>query len=186
MAPIEVLFGAMVLLFALIGLVRGFLRELGVLLGLLIVLSILNQFEPHFDQGFVRAMDIGDGIVASQNQAGVQSWMYVGIIMVTAFVSYAGERLSFGGGRLSGAFGIGLGLLIGALNGYLIAGSIWYYLDKWDYAIASLAFSQEGLSEVARRILPYLPLNFLGQPFLLGISMLVYLTVLLLIARMIR
>ncbi|NLX43142.1 MAG: hypothetical protein GXY79_06655, partial [Chloroflexi bacterium] len=47
MAPIEVLFGALILVFALIGVVRGVHRELGVttvLITVLLVLSVLGPF----------------------------------------------------------------------------------------------------------------------------------------------
>jgi len=82
--------------------------------------------------------------------------------------------------------GLVLGLLTGAVNGYLIAGSVWYYLDRWDYALPFLGFSVEGLSGTAQSLVAYLPLNLLGQPLLLGQSWLFYLAVALIIARVIR
>jgi len=79
-----------------------------------------------------------------------------------------------------------LGLLTGMLNGYLIGGSIWFYMNKFDYPIAFLGFSAEKLSGLAREVIGFLPTNFLGQPVLLGQSLLLYLSVLLIIARVVR
>ncbi len=186
MAPIELFFGVLVFVFALIGLVRGFLRELGVTTVMMFALFVLDTFEPYLDQGVNKVMTLGDGLIQAQSQDATQTALFVLVILVVAFISYAGETLAFGGDGPSGALGSGLGLLIGAFNGYLIAGSIWYYLDKWDYAIRWMGFSSEGLSDLAEALVGFLPNNFLGQPFLLGQSLLLYLAAVLIIARVIR
>jgi uncharacterized membrane protein required for colicin V production len=185
-APIELFFGVLVLVFALIGLVRGFLRELGVTTVMMFALFVLHLFEPFLDQGVTRVMAMGDGLVEAQSQSGVQTGLFVIVIAVIAFISYAGETLSFAGESPRGPLGIILGALIGGLNGYLIAGSVWYYLHKWDYAIAWMGFSSEQLSETAQSLVEFMPIAFLGQPFLLGQSLLLYLAALLIIARVIR
>ena len=185
MAPIEVLFGALVLMFALIGLVRGFLRELGVTTVLVIVLLALHLLEPLLEQGLGRILASGDALQTARVQAG-QTWFFVLVIVSAAFISYAGETLSFRGERLGGALGMGLGLITGAVNGYLAVGSIWYYLDRWDYAIGFLGLRADALSEKAQSLIAYLPLNLLGQTLFLGESWLLYLALFLLIARVIR
>ncbi len=186
MAPIELFFGVLVFVFALIGLVRGFMRELGVTTVMMFALFVLDTFEPFLDQGVGKVMALGNGLVQAQNQGAAQTLLFVIVILVVAFISYAGETLAFGGDGPHGALGSGLGLLIGAFNGYLIAGSVWYYLHKWDYAIRWMGFSSEQLSDLAKSLVDFLPITFLGQPFLLGQSLLLYLAAVLIIARVIR
>lgn len=186
MIPIEYAFGTLVLIFTLIGIVRGFLRELGVTMVMLFVLFVLSLLEPFLDQGFTKLTELAAGVLHPGNQARVQTWFFISLITIIAFISYAGETLSFGGERLGGFLGGALGALIGAFNGYLIAGSIWYYLHKWEYAISWLGFAPDQLSERAQTIIKFLPISFLGQPFLFGQSLLLYLALALIIARVVR
>jgi hypothetical protein len=79
-----------------------------------------------------------------------------------------------------------LGSLTGLLNGYLIAWTIWYYMDKYSYPVTWLRFSADGLSGLAQGIIDFLPLNFLGQPILFGQSLLLFLSLLLINARVAR
>ena len=184
MAPIEVFFGAIVLIFALIGLVRGFLRELGVTTVMMFLLFFLSRFEAQLDRGMVKLMS-ADLVPAGEKDLW-QCVLFVFVIAAAAFVSYQGETLAFGGQPPRGAQAVVLGLVTGLLNGYLIAGSIWFYLHKYGYPIAFMGFSAEGLSSFARGLIDFLPLTFLGQPVLLGQSLLLYLSGLLILARVIR
>ncbi len=184
MAPIEVFFGAIVLIFALIGLARGFLRELGVTTVLMFLLFFLSRFEPQLDKGMVRIM--GANLLPAGDKDLWQCVLFVFVIAAAAFVSYQGETLSFGGQAPRGGQAVLLGLVTGLLNGYLIAGSIWFYMHKFGYPIAFMGFSGATLSGFAQGLVDYLPLTFLGQPVLLGQSLLLYLSGLLIMARVIR
>ncbi len=184
MVPIEVFFGAIVLMFSLIGLARGFLRELGVTTVMMFLLFFLNQFEEQLDRGLVKVMSAG--LVPAGQTELWQCALFVFIIVAAAFVSYQGETLSFVGQPSRGVLSVVLGLLTGLLNGYLIAGSIWFYLHKYGYPIPFMGFSAAQLSTLAQVLINYLPLTFLGQPVLLGQSLLLYLSGLLILARVIR
>lgn len=186
MAPIEVFFGAILLIFGLIGLARGFLKELGVTLPIIFLLFFLNQFSQQLDVGLVKALDASGPAMPTARKDLVQCWLYILMLTAAAFVSYSGETLTFGGQAPRGPQAILLGSLTGLLNGYLVVGSIWYYMDKFNYPIGFLGFSTERLSRFATSLVPFLPLNFLGDPFLLGQSLLLYLSALLLLARVIR
>jgi uncharacterized membrane protein required for colicin V production len=100
-APIEVFFGVIVFLFALIGLVRGFLRELGVTTVIMFLLFFLNQFEPYLDTGLDRV--VATGMVSSATGDGganaLRFWIFAFVIMGAAFISYQGETLAFAGPR---------------------------------------------------------------------------------------
>lgn len=186
MAPIEVFFGLIVFVFSLIGLARGFLKELGVTTVMMCLLFFLSLFEPHLDRGMVKVLSANTQFVALDRKDEIQCWIFVFVVVSAAFVSYQGETLAFGGEAPRGSQGVLLGLLTGLLNGYLIAGAIWYHMDKLNYPIAVLGFSSDKLSGFARGLIEFLPTNFLGQPILFGQSLLLYLSGLLIMARVIR
>lgn len=186
MVSIEVFFAIIVFIFSLIGLARGFLKELGVTAVIMFLLLFLSKFEPYLDRGMVKMLSMSTRISALQNHGLMQCWLYVFVLVGATFISYQGETLAYGGQPLRGAQGILLGWLTGLLNGYLVAGSLWFYMDKFNYPIAFLGFSADKLSPFARELVPFLPLAFLGQPVLFGQGLLLYLTGLLLLARVIR
>jgi hypothetical protein len=186
LAPIEVFFGAILLIFTLIGLARGFLKELGVTLPIIFLLFFLNQFSRQLDVGLAKALDVGTSVLPAARKDLMQCWLYIFLLTAAAFVSYQGETLAFGGQSPKGPQAVLLGALTGLLNGYLVVGSIWYYMDKFDYPITFLGFSADRLSHFATSLISFLPLNFLGEPILLGQSLLLYLSALLLLARVIR
>jgi len=185
-APIEVFFGLIVFIFSLIGVARGLLKELGVTTVMMCLLFFLSLFEPYLDKGMVKVLTANSQFVPVDKKDEVQCWLFVFMIVSAAFVSYQGETLAFGGEPPRGLQGVLLGLLTGLLNGYLIAGAIWFYMDKLSYPIAVLGFSSDKLSGLAREIIDFLPVNFLGQPILFGQSLLLYLSALLILARVIR
>jgi len=186
MAPIEVFFGVIVFIFALIGLARGFLKELGVTMVVMFVLFFLSLFEPQLDRGLTKVMTMGKRFLPTTNVDLIKCWLFIFVVGATAFVSYQGETLAFGGQPPKGAQGILLSLLVGMLNGYLIVGSIWFYMDKFHYPIKFLGFSTDKLSKLAQGMIHFLPVSFLGQPILFGQSMLLFLSMALILARVIR
>lgn len=186
MAPIEVVFGIIVLIFACIGLGRGFLKELGTTTVMMVLLFFLSRFDPYLDRGMTRGIAALSSSATGQDVLLVKCLLLVFVVAGAAFTSYHGETLAFGGVPPRGVQGVALGLLTGSLNGYLIGGSIWYFMDKFGYPIGVLGFSPELLSATARRVIEYLPLNFLAQPVLLGESLLLYLSAMLVIARVAR
>ncbi len=186
MAPIEVVFAILVFVFALIGLGRGFLKELGTTTVMMILLFFMSRFDVYLDRGLVKGITTVDATVTSDQVALVECTVLVFVVMAVAFLSYHGETLAFSGELPRGVQSVVLGLMTGGLNGYLIAGSVWYYMDKFSYPIGLLGFTRENISLVAAQIVDFLPLNFLAQPILLGESLLLYLSAFLVIARVIR
>ena len=71
-----------------------------------------------------------------------QFYIYTGLLMLMTVAGYAGPAMS---GRLAGASAretlqdIVLGFIIGAVNGYLIVGSIWFFMDAAGYGIWGVA-----------------------------------------------
>ncbi len=185
MAPIEVFFFGFVLLFGLIGCIRGFLRELGVTIAMMFLLFVLSLLDPYMDTVLTKILGFVAPSAPSDIYRPVGAWLFGLMTIGAAFAAYQGEALTFQGNSV-GVRNALLGSVVGLLNGYLIVGSVWYFLQRFAYPIAFLGLSAERLSPLAQELVAYLPGNLLGQPVLLGQNLFLYLSVLLLIARVIR
>lgn len=130
MGPIEWIFIVVIALWGFIGLVRGYHRELGVTTMLLLTLFALEfLFESQLTERVNNALlDIG---VVESNLVVIQSLLAIAALSIVMFISYQGVILLYPGTGTNPF----LSFLIGLLNGYLFAGSIWYYLDKADWPI---------------------------------------------------
>ncbi len=123
MGPIEILFLVLVAVFIVIGIVRGYAKELGVTTMLLIALFVLEFVNERYQASLDKAL----GIVTGADAVGpIRAWIFVAILLIITFISYQGQTLSFPGKGNRPVFDVGVGLL----NGYLFAGSIWYYLAQ--------------------------------------------------------
>ena len=124
MGPIEAVFLTIMIIFGVVGVVRGYARELGVTTMLLLALFILEILDERYISQFYSLLSRLD--VPATSQAEVKTLIFVVFLIVITFISYQGETLSFPGKGKSNVYSLGAGLL----NGYLFAGSLWYYLDK--------------------------------------------------------
>ncbi len=193
MIPIEVYFFTAMFIFMLIALVRGFLKELGVTTILVVALFLLGQFEGILNATIQKAMTVGavqSVVPESVRGKPIQAGMYILFMVFAAFVSYHGETLAFSGKAPKGGQGILLTGMIGLVNGYLIAGSIWHYLHAYGYPFAFMHLKADELSGLAKGILPYLPIPLLGQELMAGVvpgqTPLLYVMVILILLRVIR
>jgi hypothetical protein len=58
-----------------------------------------------------------------------------------------------------------LGIFVGAFNGYLIAGTVWYYLKDANYPFANIISAPSGtIADIAKNMLNYMPPVLLGEP----------------------
>ncbi len=123
MGPVEILFLSIIAIFGVVGIVRGYHRELGVTTMLLVALFV-TEFVPVYLGSYLNRF-VGQATDGSAAQiARTTDLIWILVLIVITYISYQGETLTFPGAG-SNAF---LGLLIGLLNGYLFAGSIWYFL----------------------------------------------------------
>lgn len=173
MVPIELVWLIIVLLFGLIGVVRGFLKELGVTTVMAIMLFAVTFFEGRITPALTKvAVRFAPNEVAT-----LQAAFWVVVIVVTAFISYHGQTLAFDGSPVKGLLGVFFNLATGLVNGYLIAGSIWFYMHRLGYPLLNI--SREALSPTARMLVPMMPPQLLA-PFLL------YVAVFLIFMRVVR
>ncbi len=150
MGPVELIFFIVIAIFAVIGIVRGVSRELGVTLMLLIGLMVLLLLDTYAADQIQRVLEFFLGSNTAL-QKSVLAIVYSLWMVFIAFISYEGRTMSFSnvpilsdfvkrsggpGGGLAGAF-------TGVINGYLLAGTIWYYLAcaNWPFLRISEPFS---------------------------------------------
>lgn len=158
MGPIEVLWGSLVVVFGLIGLVRGFLKEVGVTTVLAFLLFLLTFFAKQIAQGLDMLVALVRLSPPDSLQANLLRYsVYAGVVILVTFISYQGETLTFEGRPIPGPFGIVLNLIIGLWNGYLVIGSLWYYMHKLDYPISLFGLFQQPLSPLATVLVTLLP-----------------------------
>jgi hypothetical protein len=169
--PIELLFIALAVMLGVVGVARGFLRELGVTTLLVFTIFMLMQFETPLGKG----LDVLIGIVRVSALNGAQANLirfafYFVVIVGVALISYIGETLSFGGTLPKGPLTTLLGLVAGLWNGYLIFGSIWYYMHVLHYPISMFGLFQGSLSPFAMRLVQLLPESFIPSGGFLGLA----------------
>jgi hypothetical protein len=127
MLSLIVVFWLFVILFGIIGLLRGWAKELLVTFAMILALFITIVLETY--------VPVVKDLI-SKNAAGLFIFR-LSIIAVLTFFGYQtpsftklAQNRNLARERLQDAL---LGLFIGVLNGYLIVGSLWFYLDQGGY-----------------------------------------------------
>jgi len=163
MGPVELTFFLVVAIFALIGAVRGVARELGVTLMLLVGLMVLLLIDQYLLDDIYRFLDVlFPGNVGLQKS--IVALAYCAFMVLIAYISYEGRTLSFSSIPIisdlvkssGGTAGTFAGLVTGAVNGYLLAGTIWYYLACADWPLTRIT---EPFSDIYYAISAILPPN---------------------------
>ncbi len=168
MGPVEVVFLVVIGIFGAIGVVRGYQRELGVTTMLLLALFVLgfltdSSFGTRID-GFLKDAGMSDQALTS-----FWAMMAVGLLLLVTFISYQGLGLVYPGSGKNGF----ISLLVGLVNGYLFAGSIWYYLAEADWPLTNVVPDFSPFYDFFVQILP--PAIFGWQFFiLLAVAMLLF------------
>jgi hypothetical protein len=170
LGPLEVLWIVLVGVFAVVGVVRGYPKELGVTTTILAAMLLLTK-------GGASALTALDSYLIGYNGTSlvfegqyselIQSLFYILVFVAAVIVSYHGETLAFSGVPPRGPVGIALNLMSGLINGYLISGTLWYYLHVFNYPIQVLGLFRPPLTDFAQTYLvPVLPVALL-EPYLI-------------------
>lgn len=127
-------FWLMVAFFALIGTLRGWTKEIIATSGLVLSLFALNQFGFLLISLLGAAADVSTNPVDMTSIRRQQFYILASVHLIIAFFSYQGP--AFAGRRLGDRLRVRdslqdkvLGALVGALNGYLIIGTLWTFLE---------------------------------------------------------
>lgn len=119
----------MVVLFAIIGFVRGSLKEIIAMAGIVLGIFILEQLRDVLVSPLVASAELDQ-----------QFYLYAGILLAAALFAYeTPERIE----RIARRSGSGrdnlqeslLGALLGGFNAYMLFGALWYYLDNLSYPL---------------------------------------------------
>ena len=168
MIQLSSFFWIMIFLFAIVGFGRGWTREIVSTAGIILALFATWQFSSIIFE------PLTSGAGPAQ-----KFWFYTIILLIITGFAYqtptAAARLSEGRlwrERREGLQERLLGLIIGGVNGYLVIGSIWYYLDIYGYPFAPYVYAPAPDSASAA-LLGSLPLVFLVQNNLLTILVVV-------------
>lgn len=163
MGPLEVIFGVIVIFITLVALARGYPKELGNTVIILATIFVLSFVET-------RVIDLIDDAALTLFANDVQatnlflSAVFQVFFVIAVFASYAGITFDFPGRPLPPPTGTLITLTIGLLNGYLIAGTLWYYQDRFQYPTQLLGIIQLPLTATGQAIIPLLPQNLFESP----------------------
>jgi len=161
MISLNVLFWVFIILFAVIGITRGWAKELLVLFSVILslfLLSVLEKYIPYVRDELMTQP--GDTIF----------WLRFGLITVLVFFGYETPNLprlaespKFMREKFQDSL---LGLFLGAINGFMIFGSLWYFMDAAGYPFDVITAPVAGTAagDAALKLLSYLPPEFLGIP----------------------
>lgn len=172
MGPVEITFLVVVAIWGAIGIVRGYPRELGVTLMLFIGLFVLVFIDVKLCDQLTKLLEFVVG-PDPYKQAALKALLYSLFLIFMVFISYQGDILVYPS-RGTNSF---VSWLLGLLNGYLFAGSIWYYLAlaNWPFGLIYPPFTS--FYYAVSKILP---------PEIFSWQVLIALIVIMLILRVIK
>ncbi len=157
MMSIVYLFWMYVLLFAVIGAMRGWAKELLVAFSVITSLAVNLLLEKYIP--LVRDLDKASSSV-----------FWIRTLILTALVYFGYQTVSIprlaskaARERLQDAL---FGAVLGGLNGYFIAGTVLYYNHVANYPYSNIVSraTDPVIAEVIERMMNYMPPRFLGEP----------------------
>lgn len=168
MIAILVAFYVMVGFFAMIGAIRGWAKELLVIFSVILALALIFILET-------LVPGLKTWITANKT---TQFWVRIAILVAMVFFGYQSPRIA----RIARAAerrdqiqDMLLGIILGAVSGYMVIGSMWYFLDQAGYfppyVIAPLPGND--LGQTANQVVKYLPPAILMKSPLIFIAVVV-------------
>lgn len=171
MVSLVFVFWLLVTLFGIIGLMRGWAKELLVVFSVILALAFNRLLE--------RYVPVVNTLPPDSEAL---FWIRAIIVIVLVFFGYQTVALPRFAGKaarekLQDSL---LGFVLGALNGYLVIGTLWFYLDQARYPFPSIEAPQPtteaGLA--ALNLLQAMPPRLLGEPAIYFAVMLAFIFVL--------
>ncbi len=158
MVSLTYVFWMYVVLFGIIGGMRGWAKEILVSFSVILALTfttLLSNYVP-----FIR------DVLQKDSQA-LYFWLRTIILALLVFFGYQTPNIQRFAPKMNREKlqDIILGVVIGALNGYLIAGTIWFYMADASYPFSKLITPPSGdIAKLAEAMLHYMPPKLLGIP----------------------
>ncbi|MCD4685409.1 MAG: CvpA family protein [Anaerolineae bacterium] len=140
----------MMLMFGTIGYMRGYTKELVATSGIVLALFTLKQFETL----------ITDPLTSGAPHS--KFWFQAIILGLFAFFSYQTPVKTFASlpDRKGVQDGV-LGGLVGSFNGYLLFGSLWWYMDQLGYPFSPNVIDPVGPTTTSADVAEILPLEWM-------------------------
>jgi len=171
MVSLTFMFWMFVVLFGIIGAMRGWAKEL-----LVIFSSILALAFNHLLRRYVPVIST----LPADSEA--IFWIRAIILIVLVFFGYQTVSMprfaaKVAREKLQDSL---LGFVLGALNGYLVVGTLWFYLDQAGYPFSYIQRpdSATDMGRAAMTIIQGLPPRVLGEPAIYFAVMLAFIFVL--------
>ncbi|KAF0106572.1 MAG: hypothetical protein FD146_2480 [Anaerolineaceae bacterium] len=157
MISIVVVLWMFIILFAIIGAMRGWAKEILVTASVIVVLALLLLLEK----------TLGTRELIQGLNKTLHFWLRIIILLLLVIFGYQTPHLQ----RLAPKMTrekmehIILGTLIGAVNGYLIFGSILFYMADAGYPFTKVMAAPTGdIAKTIETMLIYMPPRLLGDP----------------------
>ncbi|MGD1995329.1 MAG: CvpA family protein [Anaerolineae bacterium] len=131
-------FGIVIGFFGIIGLMRGWTKEIIATAGIVLALFALSTLEETNTIGSFIPQN-----ATSAQQFGIRAGLFILIVFFSYQTPAVAETVSRGKLTAKARAAIQeriLGLIIGLVNGYLIAGTIWYYLRMQGYPFPNVLY----------------------------------------------
>ena len=158
MVSLIIIFWMYVILFAIIGGMRGWAKEILVSCSVILALAFIALLEKYVP--FIR-----DTLMPQKGS--YIFWLRAIIVGILVFFGYQTPNVArFAPKMTREKFqDILLGILLGAFNGYLIAGTLWFYLADSGYPFTNIIAAPTGdLAKLTEAMLHYMPPKLLGTP----------------------
>lgn len=176
MIPVEYFWGVLFIVFGIIGMVRGLLKELGATTILLLSLFALKL---GWDKIGAKILQAVRGRAPDATDAMVMAIYYTVVILFVAYISYEGVVLQFPMKKLAGLAKAVFGLVGGLLNGYLIVGTVWDVVAQANYFQPNITVLSGNLTDFHNKIVHYLPVSFINEYVMLVLGMILLLAIVL-------
>jgi len=156
MISLVAVFWMYVVLFAVIGMLRGWAKEL--LVGFAVVVAVALNYLLHTYAPMVNRLPEEDLTLFWVRIIVLGTLVYFGYQTVISIA-----RLQ-GGARRERLQDSLFGFFLGGINGYLIAGSFWYYWDAANYPGDVVIKGGAEIQAAVRNLIEVMPPHLLGAP----------------------
>jgi uncharacterized membrane protein required for colicin V production len=173
MLAIQTVFWMFVFLFGIVGVMRGWAKEIVATAGMVLALFALETFGDPIQR-----------LLAAQQTGSQRFYIQTVLFLLFVFAAYQGPALvrlaSRGSTTARPREGVRdgiLGLLVGMINGYLVAGTIWFYLHQQGYPFAANIMMPPAATSPASELVAWLPPAVL-KPYLPPVMIVLFVFVL--------
>ena len=159
MISLTFVFWMYVILFGIIGGMRGWAKELLVTFSVILALTLSTLLDHYVP--FVRD-------VLAKDSPALYFWLRSIILSLLVFFGYQTPNIARFAPKMTREKiqDVLLGVFIGAVNGYLIAGTIWFYMYQANYPFPLITVPDQTtvVGKAAAALLQYMPPRVLGIP----------------------